>query len=69
MDDVKIFAIAFCFVIATSAGCVGVVNHQDNEAINSLVASGADPQDAQCAIKNSGSNNEVCAIRAATKNK
>ena len=62
-----IIVIGICFVIASFGGCSAVVNHQDNAAMVEMVKAGADPLDANCAIKGDTSNS--CVIRAASKNK
>ena len=62
-----IIVIGICFVIASFGGCSIVVNHQDNTAMVEMVKAGADPFDANCAIKGNAGNS--CVIRAASKNK
>jgi hypothetical protein len=62
----KTIVIGVCAFAALVSGCNGMINYQDNTAIVEMVAKGADPLDAQCAVKE---QNSSCFIRAATKNK
>ena len=64
----KIVMAAICTVVALFGGCTGTINYQDNAAMVEMVAKGADPQDARCAIKGEQQSGS-CAIRAASKNK
>lgn len=46
----KIVVTGVCILIATFAGCSSLNNHIDNEAVVSMVANGADPLRASCAV-------------------
>ena len=46
-------------------GCHVTERYNDNQSIEDLVRSGADPIDAQCAIR--GSKRQECIVRAVTK--
>ena len=64
----KIVMVAICTAVALIGGCNGTINYQDNAAMVEMVANGADPQDARCAVKGE-QQSATCGIRAATKNK
>ena len=49
-------------VVTTPLSCT----MNDNATMEAMVKAGANPMDAQCAVK-SGISKELCAIRAATK--
>lgn len=63
----KIVATSVCVLIVSMGGCGSIINIQDNNAMIKMVADGADPLDAKCAVKGYGTL--PCLIRAATKNK
>ena len=58
---VGLIVLFFLFV----GGCIVTESHINNQSIEELVKSGADPIDAQCAIR--GSVGEECIVRAVTK--
>ena len=63
----KIIGTTVCLLSIVIASCSNAVNCKDNEAMVEMVAKGADPLDARCAIKNT--EGAVCSVRAAIKNK
>lgn len=70
MDSDLIFpaTLAACAVavVLTVAGCVNVMNNSDNATMKAMVAAGADPVKARCAVKYmDGSQAVVCAAAAA----
>lgn len=62
----RIAAVAFLGFVASTAGCVATINYDDNKAIVKMVANGADPISAKCAIRPQDSS-PVCAISASRK--
>lgn len=65
MDKTIAFAFSTVFaVILVFASMAVITNKQDNDAIERLVASGAHPMDAFCAIRGSSHHAAICAVRS-----